>query len=160
MPQHVERPPEVHLDHALEGIPGVRAGRARDLLGPADSRAAHRDAQLAVAGGRLHGRCDRLAVRHIADHRFGAELPCNRERAVGVDVGDRHVRAALRECPCRRLAEARASADDQCPGTFDPHGGDASRPAGQRQREEPVGVGHPRAGSRPAWARSSATRRG
>ena len=54
-----------------------------------------------------------LLLAYVARHELQAELLAQRLAPLGVDVGDRHDRAALVQRAHRRLAEPRRPADDE-----------------------------------------------
>ena len=87
-----------------------------DALGPADPRAANRDAQTALGGRRLldRGR-DRRLVGHVCLDEARAELSRQRLALLGVEVGDDDTRASRRQGTRRGLAEPGSPARDQRP---------------------------------------------
>ena len=103
----------------------MRAARAREPLGVADPGAVHGDPQPAgrARGGRRDGRLDLAGAGHVGggEARALAELGRERRAAIGVQIGDQHVRAALVQRPRRRLAESRRAADDECSCSLDLH---------------------------------------
>src|SRR4051794_27271551 len=132
-PQDVEGADEVDADDRVEGLEGVRAVAPGDLLGPADARAADGDPQ---AGDRVDRRLDLLGVGDVGGDELRADRLGGLGSALGVQVGDRDVRAGRAQRAGGSRAQARGAAGDQRIGSFYVHRGNLTEP------------------NHPAWARA------